>query len=103
MRHYLNRGFRHSTALVLTLDTANISMLDIFVGLKYGDRLGVCQPCSQTGWHEGKNNFGAKAVPISLISDTKFKDTFRANSPFWIRAKSPPWIRAKSPPWIRAK
>ena len=41
MRHYLNRGFRHSTALVLTLDTANISILDIFVGLKYGDRLGV--------------------------------------------------------------
>ena len=58
---------------------------------------------AKQGGKRGKNNLGAKAVPISLISDTKFKDTFRANSPFWIRANSPLWIRANSPPWIRAK
>ena len=30
----------------------------------------ICQPCNQTGWHwqeREKNNFGAKAVPISII------------------------------------
>ena len=48
-----------------------------------------------------EKSFRAKSVPLIWILGQK--DTFRANSPFWIRANSPPRIRAKSPPWIRAK